>query len=175
MSRIQLANVMRTIGQLLNRFLFGSSVVKAPDVISAWESVLRGYILNLMIVIFSAAAIMAASGHYHPFVAPLGEAELRLILAISNPITFLLTFVASLQWYPSDQAIERQRAASRSRGEFIVLLTLFWGASLIFLTANFIIPSFLGVLAGAAVHSALFQLMVSQRASILQSQADMQS
>jgi hypothetical protein len=112
---------------------------------------------------------MVALGHYHPFIAPLDEADLRLILAIANPITFLLTFIASLQWYPSDQAIERQRTANRSRGEYLMLLTLLWGASLIFLTATLVVPSVLGVLAGATVHSALFQLMVSQRAIISQS------
>ncbi|MBR1250959.1 hypothetical protein JQ609_29075 [Bradyrhizobium sp. AUGA SZCCT0169] len=160
---------MRMMGQVLNRFLFGSSIVKATDVISAWNAVLSGYVLNLIIVFVSVAAIMVALGHYHPFIAPLDEADLRLILAIANPITFLLTFIASLQWYPSDQAIERQRTANRSRGEYLMLLTLLWGASLIFLTATLVVPSVLGVLAGATVHSALFQLMVSQRAIISQS------
>ena len=105
-------------------------------------------------------------GHYQPFVAPLDETSLRLNLAISNLIAFFLTLGASSRWHPSNQANEHQRAADRSGGEYLILRTLLWGASLLFLIATTIVPTFPGVLAGAVVHSALFQLIISQRATL---------
>ena len=160
---------MRMIRQLLNRLLFSSNVHVAPDVVSAWESVLLAYLRNLIIAFLSVAAILAASSHYQPFIAPLNGPNLRLILVISNFITFFLTFMASLRWHPSLQATERQRAENRSRGEYLVLLTAFWATSSAFLIGTLIDPTFSVVLGGAVVHSALFQLMISQRAPSLQS------
>jgi len=63
---------------------------------------------------------------------------------------------------------EAQKAANRSKGEYLVLLFLFWCASLILLLGNLTMPTFGVLLANVAVHSALFQLMISQRTLVSQ-------
>jgi hypothetical protein len=62
-----------------------------------------------------------------------------------------------------EDAIERQRTANRSGGEYLVLVSLLSAASLLFLAISFLVFSIGAPLAGATVHSALLQMLMSQR------------
>jgi hypothetical protein len=63
----------------------------------------------------------------------------------------------------SDEAIERQRAAGRSRIEYVVLVLAFSIASLFVLTVPFLVFDLGALVAGAVVNSALLQLLLSER------------
>jgi hypothetical protein len=156
------------VRRLLHRLLLSSTIDRAPDVTAAWGSIMAAYLRNLVVLVLCVAAIFVTLGLYHPLVAPFDGTKLRLVLVISNIITFVLTFLASRQWQPSPQAKEAQKAANRSKGEYLVLLFLFWCASLILLLGNLTMPTFGVLLANVAVHSALFQLMISQRTLVSQ-------
>jgi hypothetical protein len=158
------ASQVRAISNFLNSILFGARVESDPDVVSQWGTVAVSYMLNLVIVFLVVATGFAISGYYQPFVAPLADAAVRLPAAIANLLTFALTYIASLEWRMRADAIERQRAANRSRGEYLVLLFLLSVVSLSFLAAAFYVFSIVALVAGACAHSALLQLLMSQRA-----------
>lgn len=161
------SGLVRATSSVLNGILFGARVESGPDVISQWGTIAVSYMLNLAIIFLVVASGFAISGYYQPFAAPLAEAAVRLPAAIANLLTFALTYIASLEWRMRGDAIERQRTANRSRGEYLVLLSLLSIVCLLFLTAAFFVFSIVALVAGACAHSALLQLLMSQR--VLQS------
>jgi hypothetical protein len=157
------SDFVRATSRLLNKVLFGARVASDPDIVSQWGTLAISCVLNLLLVFVGIAAIFAVAGHYHPLAAPLARPALRVMLAISNPIAFALTYLASLSWEMHDKAIETQRAANRARGAFVVFATLFSIASLFFLAGAFLFLDVGVLLASAVVNSALLQMLMSDR------------
>jgi hypothetical protein len=147
----------------LNKVLFSAGVASDEDVVAQWGTIAVAYLLNLLLVFVFVAAIFAIAGYYQPLAAPFAESALRLPVAIANLATFALTFIASLEWRMSDVAIERQRAANCSRGKYLVLVSLLSIVSLLFLVATFFFFSIVALVAGAAMHSALLHMLMSER------------
>ena len=158
------ARLVPAMSGVLNGLLFGARVESDPDVIAQWGTIAVSYMLNLVIVSIFVAGGFAISGHYQPFAVPVADSAVQFPAAIANVLTFTLTYIASREWRMGPDAIERQRSANRSRGEYLVLLLLLSFASLLFLTAAFYVFSIVALVAGACVHSALMQLLMSQRA-----------
>jgi hypothetical protein len=154
---------VRATSHALNKILFGARVVSDEDVVAQWGTIIVAYALNLLLIFVFVAAIFTLAGYYDPFSAPFAKPALPVVLAISNLITFALTYFASLTWDMHDKAMERQRAANRARSEFIVLVALFSIVSLFFLAATFVILDVGVLLASAVVNSALLQMLTSRR------------
>ena len=149
------SELVRQTSRFLNKFLFGGRIASDPDVGWQWGTVIISYMLNLFIVFVVVAAVFAAAGRYHPIDAPLAAAALQTPLAIANVATFALTAIASLSWRINDEAINRQRAANRSRGEYLVLLSLFSIIALFFVSVLFVIFDVAALIVSACVNSAL--------------------
>jgi hypothetical protein len=156
-------DIVLAAGGALNRILFGARVSSDPDVISQWATIATSYVLNLLITFVFVAAIFALAGYSDPAHSMWTKSALRMPVALSNLIAFVLTSLASLNWKVSDEAIERQRAASRSRIEYVVLVLAFSIASLLFLAVLFLVFDLAALVAGAVVNSALLQLLLSER------------
>ena len=154
---------VQAASRFLNKVLFGARIGSDPDIVSQWGTLAASYVLNLLLLFICVAAICALAGYYDPISAPLAAPALRVMLAISNLIAFALTYVASLSWEMHDKAIERQRAANRSTGEFVLLFALFSIASLFFLTVSFLVLDIAVLIANAVVNSALLQMLMSRR------------
>jgi hypothetical protein len=159
------SELVRATSNVLNKVLFGSLVSSDEDIVSQWGTIAVAYTLNLLLIFVFVAAILFFAGYYDAYGAPFAQPALRVMLAISNLITFALTYVASLTWVMHDRAIERQRAANRARGELVVLAVLFSIASLFFLAAPFLILDVGILIASAVVNSALLQMLTSCRIS----------
>jgi hypothetical protein len=157
------SELARAASHVLNKVLFGARVASDEDVVSQWGTIIVAYLLNLLLIFVLVAPIFAIAGYYQPLAAAFAEAALRLPAAIANLATFVLTFIASLEWRMSGDAIERQRAANCSRGEYLVLVSLLSIVSLFFLTVAFLVFSIAALVAGACMHSALLQMLMSQR------------
>jgi hypothetical protein len=155
---------VRATSRILNKVLFGARVASDPDTISEWSTIFVSYVMNLSLLFIVMATVFAIAGYYQPLAAPFSESALRLPVAIANVVTFALTYIASLEWRMSEDAIGRQRAANRSRGEYLVLLSLLSTAALSFLIVNFFVFNIGVLLGGASVYSALIQMLMSQRA-----------
>jgi hypothetical protein len=113
---------VRATSRALNKVLFGARVASDKYPVSQWGTIGIAYVLNVFVIFVFVAAIFAIAGYYHPLGTPFAESALQLPTAIANLVAFALTYIASLEWRMSDDAIERQRAANRSRGEYLVLL-----------------------------------------------------
>ena len=148
---------------LLNRFSLGARIAADRDVISLWGTVTVAYAVNLVVAFAVVAAIFTPLGSYEPIHSPLAKSALQVPLAVSNLLAFALTYIASLSWKMHDEAIERQRAANRSRGEYLVLVSFFSIASIFFLTVLFLIFDVTALVASALVNSALLQMLLSKR------------
>jgi hypothetical protein len=155
---------MRSASRFLNVVLFGARVESDPDVISQWGTISVSYVLNFGLVAIAVAVLFVVFGFYQPSVDPLAESFLRSFLAVTNLLTFVLTLVASLSWRMSESAIERHRAANRSDTEYRILLSLLILGSLLFLAIPFRILSVPALIVSACASSALFQILMSQRA-----------
>jgi hypothetical protein len=155
--------IVRAASGTLNRILFGARVCSDPDAISQWGTIATSYVLNLLITFVFVAAIFGLAGYSDPAHSMWTKSALRMPVALSNLIAFALTSLASLNWKVSDEAIERQRAAGRSRIEYVVLVLAFSIASLFILAVLFLVFDFGALVAGAVVNSALLQLLLSER------------
>jgi hypothetical protein len=149
----------------LNKILFGARVATDEDLVSQWGTIAVAYTLNLLLIFVFVAAISTIAGYYDPFGVPFAKPTLRVMLAISNLITFALTYFASLTWTMHDTAIKRQRAANPTRAELVVLGVSFSIASLFLLAAPFLILDVGVLLASAVVNSALLQMLTFGRIS----------
>lgn len=90
------AELVKGVSRTLNKVLFGARIVAARDGNAQLETIGVAYVANLLLVFLAIGVIFAVSGRYDPLHAPLEESTLRTILAIANPITFVLMFLASL-------------------------------------------------------------------------------
>src|ERR1700675_3892861 len=113
--------LVRATSNVLNKVLFRSLVSSDEDIVSQWGTIAVAYTLNLLLIFVFVAAISTIAGYYDPFGVPFAKPTLRVMLAISNLITFALTYFASLTWTMHDTAIKRQRAANPTRAELVVL------------------------------------------------------
>jgi hypothetical protein len=157
------SELVQITSRSLNKVLAGERVETDPDIVSQCGTIAVSYIVNLLLILIFIAVIFALAGYYNPLGAPFATPVLRMMLAISNLITFALTYVASLTWKMHDSAIETQLAANRARGAFIVFAALFSIASLFFLAVPFLFLHVGVLLASAVVNSALLQLLMSRR------------
>ena len=155
--------VVPSASRFLNKVLFGARVTADPDVVSQWGTIIVSYVLNLLLVLVPVVIVSAITGHYRPLVAPLEKPALQVILATANLTTFSLTYLASLSWRMGEQAIERQRAANRSNGEYWILLLTLATASFVFLLLLFLVFNIAAIVGSACVNSALLQLAMSRR------------
>lgn len=155
---------MHAVSRLLNIVLFGARVESDPDVVSQWGTISVSYALNFCLIAILVAVLFVVFGLYQPSVDPLAEPPVRSLLAITNLLTFVLTFVASLGWRMSESASERHRAANRSDAEYWVLVSFLIVGSLLFLAIPFRILSVPALIVSACASSALFQILMSQRA-----------
>lgn len=156
-------DIVRTISRALNKVLFGARVSSKPDFLSQCGTIAISYVLNLLITFAVVAAIIAIARYSDAAHSMWTKSALRMPVALSNLITFALTYLASLDWKMSDEAIERQRAANRSRIEYVMLVLAFSIASLLFLTVPFLIFDPASLVAGVVVYSALLQMLLSER------------
>ncbi len=132
---MQIAETITTIKtpnhRVLNRVLFGAGIARFEDYNSQLEVVAAAYIANLAIIFVPVAMIFAAMGLYDPFHSPLATSNIQMPLAVSNALTFFLTYLASLNWKANEQAIERWRNARRPIGGFYKLLSLIFIPSIV--------------------------------------------
>jgi hypothetical protein len=162
--------IVRAASGALNKILFGARVCSDPDAISQCGTIATAYILNLLITFVFVAAAFALAGPSDPAHSMWTTSALRMPVALSNLIAFALTSLASLDWKVSDEAIERQRTARRSRVEYVVLVLAFSIASLLFLAVLFLVFDLAALVAGVFVNSALVQLLLSERHLKIKSQ-----
>jgi hypothetical protein len=148
---------------MLSRFSLGARIASDRDVISLWGTVTVAYAVNLVVAFAVVAAIFTLLGYYEPIHSPLAKSALQVPLAVSNLLAFVLTYITSLGWKMHDDAIARQRAANRSRGEYLVLLFVVSIASLFFMAALFLIFDVATLAASAVVNAALLQMLFSNR------------
>lgn len=151
------------ISNYLNTIMFGARISSDPDVVSQWGTIAVSYILNLILILAVVVPVFTIAGYYEPFAAPFADPALRIVLATANVLTFALTYVASLSWRASLNAIERQRAANRSKAEYIILISLIAGASFVFLSVLFLVLNIAALIASACINSALLQMLISRR------------
>lgn len=156
------ADQMRATSRVLNKVLFGSRVASDEDAWSQVGTIGTAYLLNVLMIFVVVAAIGTVAGYYQPLDAPFANPTLRVMLALSNVVTFALTYVASLTWEMHEKAIEVQRAA-RGPVEIVVLIVLFSIPSLFFLAALFLILDFGGLIASAVINAFLLQMFTSER------------
>lgn len=151
------------MSEALNHILLGARIKSEADVIGQWNFVIFSYTINLLLVFLAVAGLFALAGIYQPFVAPLAKPAFQVVLAVTNLVTFVLMYITSLSWKMNEAAIERLRAARRSKAEYRFLLAALAATSLLFSTLLFLTFDF-ALLAGAACMNAmLLQCMWSQR------------
>jgi hypothetical protein len=136
--------IVRIASGVLNKVLFGARIAADRNVNSQLDTILVAYVANLFFVFLAVAVSFVVSGRYDPLHAPLEASALRTMLAIANPITLVLTFLASLSWVMHDEAVERALAAQRTTNPFYRALLLFFVPSL-FINAAFCIVFFVAM------------------------------
>jgi fumarate reductase subunit C len=157
------SELIRATSRVLNKVLFGSSVASDDNIGSQWGTIGTAYVFNLLMIFVIVAAIGTVAGYYKPLDAPFANPTLRVLLALSNIVTFALTYVASITWEMHEKAIEIQRAARRVPGEIVVLIALFSIPSLFLLAALFLTLDIGALIASALVNAALLQMLTSER------------
>ncbi len=138
---------LQAISRALSKVLFGARISLAEDYNSQLETIAAAYIGNLILIFAVVATTFAAMGLYDPFHSPLAASNIQAPLAISNLITFVLTYLASLSWKANQRAIERRRNGNRPTGGFYTLL------SLLFIPSMFACGAFSFFLLAALFHT----------------------
>jgi len=151
------------MSKVLNTVLIGAHVKSEPDGLAQWNSFIFSYTINLLLVFIVVAGLFALSGGYQPFIAPLATPALQLVIATTNLVTLVLTYVASLTWEMNEAAIERLHAARRTMAEYWLVLAGLAVAALLVATLLFLSCSFALLMAAACINAMLLQFMWSQR------------
>ncbi len=120
------ANVVQAVSLALNKVLFGARVAADRDGVSQLDTIGISYVVNLLLVFIALAMIFAVTGHYDPLHAPFEGQALRSMLALANPIAFVLMYLASLSWSIHDDAVEKRLAIKRTTNRFYRALLLFF-------------------------------------------------
>jgi uncharacterized membrane protein len=153
--------LLRT-SKILNTVLIGARVKSEPDGLAQWNSFIFSYMINLLLVFVAVAGLFALFGVYQPFTAPLATPALQLVIATTNLVTFVLTYIASLSWHMNEAAIERLHAA-RTKAEYWLVLGALAVAVLFVATLLFLSRSFELLIAAACINAMPLHFMWSQR------------
>ncbi|WKA31301.1 hypothetical protein [Bradyrhizobium roseum] len=165
----------------LNRFLFGARIAHANDQITQLEAIIAAYAANLVLVLCLVYMLLVAGGLYQslpePFLSVLPRA-----LAISNIVTFVLTFLASLTWMANSHLVRRAREFVSAQGSLhafmgryvVPVAMVLWGLlsltliALLFRTLELGLmhPLAIGSLAGSVGANALLFQMILMRRSL---------
>ena len=116
---------VQAASRALNKVLFDARIAADRDGNSQLDTILGAYVANLFLVFLAIAVIFAVGGQYDPLHPPWEGSVLRTMLAIANPVTLILTFLASLSWHAHDEAVERALAARRNTTRLYRAVKLF--------------------------------------------------
>lgn len=156
------SQVAQKISLSLNKIFFGSGVASDSDFNSQYVTIYMSYAFNLVLVLVIVAAICTMLGSYDPLHAPFAISNIGTPLAVSNLITFVSMYFASLGWTLNDKSIRHLQGYYRFKWvhNFLVLPVF---AFAIFLTgAAFRTPHY-AVLALNGLISSLLLLVLLQR------------
>jgi hypothetical protein len=168
---MNISELLQATSRALNKVLFGARIALDEDSNSQAGTMMVAYLLNLVLVFSVVAGISASVGFYDPFHSPLAASNVQMPLAISNLVTFVLTYLASLSWKAHEKAIERRLTVNRSRGGFYTLLSALFLPSIIFcaIASAFLLGvlfhtlNVANLLGSFLVNSVILQVLFSER------------
>src|SRR4051812_10242940 len=85
--------------------LFERWITAVEDFSHQIEVIAAAYIFNLVLAFVVMAITFSAAGFYDLFHSPFAASNIKMPLAVSNLIAFMLTYFASLSWKANERTM----------------------------------------------------------------------